>query len=156
MSPVETLIDRLIAGYTYEQAIEVSGFTRKEADNYLKRFHPKLYEALTKEDKQVKQPQTEIVVTRTTRDGQLLTHRPSWYTGQSNNKHVPVSHVVFLPTVRVLDGPGHLTQLPPGYVIIHKDWDRSNCELSNLEMITRSEATTRNNIRRHQLPCESV
>ena len=40
--------------------------------------------------------------------------------------------------------------IPPGHVIIFKNYDTLNCELSNLEMITKSENMLRNSI--HNYP----
>lgn len=144
-NPVEELLQSLLAGDSYEVAIEKSGFTQKQADDYLRANYPDLLKAL-KSKPVVKSD--SLVISKITKEGQLLTPRPVWYTGQENNKHVPLAHVVLLPTIRVTDGPGHLTRVPPGYVVRHIDGDKSNVSLSNLELTSRSNAAReRNNAR---------
>lgn len=76
----------------------------------------------------------------------VLDRHPSWRGGVQKNKKDCI-YIAIAPNVRVrrpryvweqANGP-----LPPGFIIWHKDGNRYNDNLENLEAITRSEAKKR-------------
>lgn len=149
-SPIEAFYKSLIEHEDLDIAADAAGFTLKQAEALLAERNPVLLTALQNRKQIGKQLDNKVEYTdiKVTADGQYLVRRPSWYTGQSNNKYIPLAHAIVLPTIRVSDSPGHLTKLPKGYVIYHKDGDKANLDISNLEMVSRGEATRRSNQRR--------
>lgn len=73
---------------------------------------------------------------------------PSWKGGIQHNKN-DVAYVAIGPNKRVRRPryvwEQHYGELPKGYLIWHKDGNRLNDDIDNLEAITRAECIARNN-----------
>lgn len=66
--------------------------------------------------------------------GYLMIVKPSWYTGRKRSKHVFVHHVV------ICEHRG-LTEIPTGWCVHHKDENKLNNRIENLELMTISNHT---------------
>jgi hypothetical protein len=66
--------------------------------------------------------------------GYHLILKPDWYTARKGTKHVFLHHVVMCEHLG-------LTEIPSGWCVHHKDENKINNEISNLELLTLSDHT---------------
>jgi hypothetical protein len=64
--------------------------------------------------------------------GYILCLKPLWYTGRKKSRHIFKHHLV------VCEYLG-LTEIPTGWCVHHKDEDKTNNEISNLQLMTISD-----------------
>lgn len=61
--------------------------------------------------------------------GYLMRVKPDWYTGRKGCKHVFVHHIVMCEHLG-------LTEIPKGFCVHHLDGDKTNNDISNLELMS--------------------
>jgi hypothetical protein len=67
-----------------------------------------------------------------TKEGYRQVYRPDWFTGNSNQTRVLEHHIVYC-------SHNNITEIPIGYLVHHKDFDKLNNDPDNLELMTISE-----------------